>query len=152
MEIRRARPEDASEITALEELIFSDPWSERSVRDCIGGTGMCFVARDESGVIAYMIGSLIAPEGEIYRIAVKEEKRKRGIGYRLLDFAVKTERGRGLETLFLEVRSQNTAARNLYRAYGFEEISVRKNYYRDPTDDAVIMLKANPADIKMPYG
>ena len=152
MEIRRARPEDASEITALEELIFSDPWSERSVRDCIGGAGMCFVARDESGVIAYMIGSLIAPEGEIYRIAVKEEKRKRGIGYRLLDFAVKTERGRGLETLFLEVRSQNTAARNLYRAYGFEEISVRKNYYRNPTDDAVIMLKANPVDMKMPYG
>ncbi len=152
MDIRRANPNDASDITRLEAQIFPDPWSERAVRDCISRGGMCFVAKDESGVIAYIIGTLIAPEGEIYRIAVAPEKRQRGIGYRLLDFAVKTERGRGLETLFLEVRSKNTPAVNLYRAYGFEKISVRKGYYKDPPDDALIMLKANPSDMKMPYG
>ena len=152
MNFKRADAGDASDIVRLEEEIFPDPWSERAVRDCIGRGGMCFVARDDSGVIAYVIGTLIAPEGEIYRIAVKEEKRKRGIGYRLLDYAVKTERGRGLETLFLEVRSMNKAARALYLAYGFTEISVRKNYYKNPPDDAIIMLKSNPADLKMPYG
>ncbi len=152
MIFKRADANDASEIARLEAQIFSDPWSERAIRDCICKGSMCFAARDENGLIAYIIGTLIAPEGEIYRIAVKEEKRKRGIGYRLLDYAVKTERGHGLETLFLEVRSQNTAARKLYLAYGFTEISLRKNYYRDPPDDAVIMLKASPEDMKMPYG
>lgn len=151
MEFKRAGASDASDIARLEAEIFPDPWSERAVSDCICRGGMCFAARDNGVLVAYIIGNLIAPEGEIYRIAVRENKRQRGIGYRLLDYAVKTERGRGLEELFLEVRSMNTAARNLYRAYGFKEISVRKNYYRDPTDDAVIMLKASGADMKMPY-
>ena len=65
---------------------------------------MCFVVTDGCELLAYVIGMLIAPEGEIYRFAVRDDKRKRGIAYRLLDYAVKTERGRGLETLFLEVR------------------------------------------------
>ena len=102
---------------------------------------MSFVATDDSGrPIAYMLGRIIAPEGEIYRIAVEKEHRKRGIGYRLLSFALKTERGRGLECTFLEVRSQNAAAIALYRAHGFTEIGVRKNYYKDPTDDAIVMV------------
>ena len=101
---------------------------------------MCFTASDESGVVGYIIGRKIPPEGEIYRIAVREDKRKRGIGYRLLSFALKTERGSGVETVFLEVRSRNTAARALYRAYGFKEISIRKNYYQNPSDDAIVML------------
>jgi ribosomal-protein-alanine N-acetyltransferase len=101
---------------------------------------MCFVATDGGDVIAYVLGRIIPPEGEIYRVAVKKEKRQRGIGYRLLSFALKTERGRGLETTFLEVRSKNIAARRLYTAHGFKEISIRKNYYKNPDDDAVIML------------
>ena len=151
MEFRRASALDAPKIAELEDRIFSDAWSDRAVTDCICRGGMCFVATEGDELFAYIIGMLIAPEGEIYRLAVREDKRKRGIAYRLLDYAVKTERGRGLETLFLEVRSQNVAARGLYRAYGFEEISVRKNYYHNPTDDAVIMLKANKCDMRMPY-
>ena len=83
------------------------------------------------------------PEGEIYRIATKNEYRKRGIAYRLLDFALKTARGAGLESVFLEVRESNVAARNLYRAYGFSEIGVRKNYYKEPTENAVLMMKTD---------
>ena len=87
-----------------------------------------------------------SPEGEISRIATVPEKRGRGIAYRLLDYAVKCERGHGLETLFLEVRSQNAPACALYRSYGFREMGIRKNYYKNPTDDAVIMLKQSRAD------
>lgn len=148
MDFRRSTPFDAPGIAALEKLIFPDPWSERDIQDliCLEG-GMCFTAVEGTRVVAYVIGRLIAPEGEIYRVAVDPAYRQRGIGYRLLDYSVKTSRGRGLETLFLEVRSKNDAARALYRAYGFEEIGVRKNYYRDPTDDAIVMLKASRADI-----
>ena len=147
MEIRKAKPQDAARICELEAEIFSDPWSERSVRDTVSLTGaMCYVAVSDGVVIAYLLGRVIAPEGEIYRIATAPEKRCRGVAYRLLDYAVKCERGHGLETLFLEVRSKNEPALALYRAYGFREMGVRKNYYKDPVDDAIIMLHAHKAD------
>lgn len=148
MDFRRSIPADATGIAKLEEKIFSDAWSYRDVQDLICTEGsMCFSALEDGEVIAYVIGRLIAPEGEIYRIAVSPHKRKRGIGYRLLDYAVKTSRGKGLERLFLEVRSKNIPAINLYRDYGFSEIGMRKNYYKDPQDDAIIMLKAHSADM-----
>ena len=149
MDFRRSIPADATGIARLEEEIFSDAWSYRDIQDLICTEGaMCFSAVDEGEVVAYVIGRLIAPEGEIYRVAVKPERRKRGIGYRLLDYAVKTSRGKGLERLFLEVRSQNIPAINLYKAYGFAEIGIRKNYYKDPKDDAIVMLKAHSADMQ----
>ena len=141
MEIRRARPHDVAEIAAAEQLIFSDPWSERDVLSSIATEGsMCYAAVRDGKLCAYILGRIIAPEGEIYRIATLPEYRKRGIAYRLLDYAVKTERGCGLESLFLEVREQNAPARALYLSYGFREVGVRKNYYKNPLDNAIIML------------
>ena len=149
MEFRRSVPADATGIAKLEEEIFSDAWSYRDVQDLICTEGsMCFSAIDNGEVIAYVIGRLIAPEGEIYRVAVKPEKRQRGIGYRLLDYAVKTSKGQGLERLFLEVRSQNVPAIKLYTSYGFKQIGLRKGYYKNPADDAVIMLRASRCDME----
>ena len=142
MEIRRAHPDDATAIAEMELNIFGDPWSKKDIFSYIClDTGMCFSALDGGEVIAYIIGRKIPPEGEIYRIAVREDKRQRGIGYRLLSYALKTELGSGVETVFLEVRSKNAAARALYTAYGFKEIGIRKNYYQNPPDDAIIMVK-----------
>ncbi len=149
MNFRRSTPHDAPGIARLEEEIFKDPWSWRSISDLITSEGaMCFTAQDEGGrVVAYVIGRLIPPEGEIYRVAVAPEYRRRGVAYRLLDYAVKTSRGRGLENIFLEVRSENVAAIKLYSAYGFTEVGRRRGYYRNPPDDAIIMLKANRTDL-----
>lgn len=142
MEIRRSRPDDATAIAEMEMNIFGDPWSKKDIFSYIcSDTGMCFTALDEGEPIAYIIGRKIPPEGEIYRIAVREDKRQRGIGCRLLSYALKTERGSGVETVFLEVRKKNLPARALYRSYGFTEIGERKNYYQNPIDDAVIMVK-----------
>jgi ribosomal-protein-alanine N-acetyltransferase len=145
MEFRRSRPDDAPAIRELELEYFSDPWSERDIFSAISTEGaMCYSAvGDDGSLVAYVIARLIAPEAEIYRVAVRTDKRRRGIGYRLLDYAIKTERGRGLESVFLEVRESNVPARNLYRAHGFREISLRKNYYHNPTENAVIMFKGN---------
>lgn len=148
MDFRRSRPEDARGIEMLEEEIFPDPWSYRDVVDLISTEGaMCFSAVDEGRVVAYVIGRIIPPEGEIYRVAVSPEYRRRGIAYRLLDYAMKTSRGAGLECAFLEVRSQNTAAISLYTAYGFSEVGRRRDYYRDPKDDAIVMLRGFSAYI-----
>ena len=148
MDFRRSIPKDVTGIAELEREIFPDPWDERSVQDCICSEGsMCFTAEEEGRVVAYLIGRLIAPEGEIYRIAVAPHKRNRGLGYRLLDYSVKTSRGKGLESLFLEVRSKNLPAIKLYEAYGFKRVGIRKGYYKNPDDDAIVMLKASRADI-----
>ena len=148
MDFSRSVPDDATGIAALEAASFPDPWDRRAISDLITAEGaMCFTARDGGRVVAYVIGRLIAPEGEIYRVAVDESYRRRGIAYRLLDYAVKTSRGKGLESLFLEVRSMNIAAISLYRSYGFVEIARRRAYYKDPTDDAIVMLKASRADM-----
>lgn len=141
MEIRRALPKDAGKIAEAERTVFTDPWSEADIISTVSTEGsMCYVAIDGMKIAAYLIGRQIAPEGEIYRIATLPEYRRRGIAYRLLDYAVKCERGRGLENLFLEVRENNVAARGLYNSYGFKEIGTRKNYYKNPTDNATIML------------
>ncbi len=141
MEIRRSLPKDALEIARAEALIFSDPWSEEDITSTISTEGsMCYTALSDGNIVAYLIGRQIAPEGEIYRIATLQSHRRRGIAYRLLDFAVRCERELGLESLFLEVREQNTAARALYSSYGFKEIGVRKSYYKNPTDNAIIMI------------
>lgn len=148
MEIRASLPADASEIALAEKEIFPDPWSERDIIDTISTEGaMCYTALDGDKVIAYLIGRQIPPEGEIYRIATLPHKRGRGVAYRLLDYAVKCERGRGLESLFLEVRENNEPARRLYKSYGFKQIGVRKNYYTNPTDNAIVMLLCHDADL-----
>lgn len=142
MEIRRAHPDDATAIAEMEVNIFGDPWGKKDIFSYIcSDTGMCFTALDGGEVIGYIIGRKIPPEGEIYRIAVRPDRRQRGIGYRLLSYALKTELGSGVETVFLEVRESNIPARALYKAYGFNEISIRKNYYQNPTENAVIMIK-----------
>ena len=141
MEIRRARPDDSTGIELLEGLCFPDPWSKKDIFSYIcSESGMCFTVIEDGKVIGYLIGRIIAPEGEIYRIAIHPDRRCRGIGYRLMSYALKTERGRGLETGFLEVRSKNAPALFLYESYGFERIGERKGYYKNPDDDAVLMM------------
>ena len=141
MEIRRAIPDDAPGIERIEELSFPDSWEKKDIFSYIcSSNSMCFVATEGGEVIAYIIGSIIPPEGEIYRIATHPSFRCRGVGYRLLSYMTKTERGRGLESLFLEVRSKNAAAISLYTSFGFMRIGTRKNYYQNPTDDAVVMV------------
>ena len=149
MVFRRSTPHDASALAEAEREIFSDPWSERDILGYItSSTSMCFSALSDTGeLIAYLIGTLIAPEGEIYRIAVREKHRGRGIGYRLLDYSVKTSKGQGLEALFLEVRSRNIPAIKLYEAYGFKRSGIRKNYYKNPVDDAILMLRVSSCDL-----
>ena len=143
MEFRRSRPDDAPAIRALELEYFEDAWGERDVFSAICTEGaMCYTAvGDEGDGVAYILGRLIAPEAEIYRIAVRADKRRRGIGYRLLDYAVKCERGRGLESVFLEVRESNLPAKSLYEKLGFVPIGIRKRYYSNPVENAIEMRR-----------
>ncbi len=141
IEIRRAEAEDAEAIAAAEREIFPDPWSESDILSTVSAEGsMCYAALSDKRIVAYIIARQIAPEGEIYRIATLPEKRRCGIALMLLCHLVREEGARGLKFLYLEVREQNEAARSLYSSFGFKEIGVRKGYYKNPSDNAVLMM------------
>ena len=140
MEIVKAGITHITDIARLEAEIFSDPWSEDAIRSLIVSEfSYSFVALRDGEMVGYFLGSCIVPEGEVFRIAVSPLQRRRGIGYRLLSDVIRRGREDGLEFFFLEVRSQNEGARALYRTLGFTEDGTRRAYYKNPTDDAVLM-------------
>ena len=131
MDIRRAYPEDAAAIAEMEKNIFGDPWSEKDILSYISSQiGMCYTALEGGELIGYIIGQRIPPEAEVYRIAVREDKRRNQVGNLLLTYALEAEGDRGVTTVFLEVRSRNAAAREFYRYIGFNEVGFRDNYYQ----------------------
>ncbi|SFG50546.1 ribosomal protein S18-alanine N-acetyltransferase [Oribacterium sp. WCC10] len=93
----------------------------------------------------YSILRLLGPEAEVENICVSGDMRRCGIGEKLMHHMINTAIEHDAATIFLEVRSCNEAARKLYSKMGFTESYIRKAYYRDPVDDAIIMsLKLTP--------
>ena len=137
LKIRRASAEDARAIAQLEAKIFPDAWGEGAVLSYIDTS---FVAECDGSVIAYMLTNLIAPEGELDRRAVSEECRRTGIGKALLSYAISSLIERGISDLYLEVREKNLPARALYTSLGFRECGVRRSYYKNPDDNAILMV------------
>lgn len=139
LEIRKAREVDISGIAALERECFSDPWSEESLCDTFGI--LTLIATDGSSLLGYIVTRCLAGEAELFRICVKSEARRQGIGRLLLERGLEAAAADGAEKMFLEVRSHNSPARALYAGVGFKEAGLRKNYYSEPEDDAIIMLR-----------
>lgn len=134
-----AKTGDAEEITKLEKDIFPDAWSENAILREIENKRI-IVIKEKQKIIGYCIFMLGGDQGEILRIAVKEDAREKGVGKKLLEKAFKKMKDEGITEVFLEVRSRNSAAISLYEKMGFEKIDVRKKYYGD--DDALIFKKA----------
>ena len=133
---------DAKEIVFLEQACFSEPWSERSLAGSLS-SGSCLVAKSEEFAVGYAL-FLEGPDCELLRVGVRPEWRRRGIAELLLRERLKKG---DFERLLLEVRAGNLAARGLYEKLGFSVDGIRKNYYRDPVEDAVLMsLPGNGGD------
>jgi len=103
--------------------------------------GFQFVATVEKTgeLIGALCGRLAADEAEILKLSVAENRRRKGVGSRLLDYAVDYCSGKGAKNCYLELRASNTAAAGLYEKRGFSRIGIRKKYYDDPTEDAILM-------------
>jgi ribosomal-protein-alanine N-acetyltransferase len=129
-------------LAALERRAFSDPWSEDQLREAFGWSGaVVLVAEDDDALIGYVLARSVVDEGEILSLATVPERRRAGIGRALLDAATTALAGRGVRSLWLEVRVSNAAARAMYQAAGFIESAVRRDYYRDPQEDALVLQR-----------
>lgn len=139
IEIKKVTKENISDITLIEQACFSIPWTEQSIAASAGSETAYFnIAFIDEKPAGYMSMQIVLGEGDIMRVAVLPEFRRLGVGRALLQdcFSYNT-----LDTVFLDVRENNIPAIKLYESFGFKNIGVRKNYYSDPTENAVMMKK-----------
>ena len=143
MMLRKMEEADVKGVTNLEQECFSDAWSENLVRDLLTGSfDEVWVLVCPSGMIAgYINIRFLAGEGELMRIAVKPEYRGNGYSKILMDRMMQSSGEQEAPDLTLEVRAGNTPAIRLYESYGFVAEAVRKGYYHNPTEDALIMWR-----------
>lgn len=142
LSMRAARASDIDQITAIERASFGDPWSPGSFRSLLENPHVHFaVAVDGERVMGYIVAWFVFDEAEIANLAVAPPARGRQVGAKLLDAALEAASGRGVASVFLEVRDSNGPARALYGSRGFEEVGRRRGYYRRPVEDAVVMRR-----------
>ena len=143
MTIARMEEQHIEAVADLEAMCFSTPWTEENLRSSLANkTDYFFVAlAEEEDVIGYIGVSVVADSCFINNIAVYPACRRQGVGTALLKIAIMTADVNSTEFISLEVRESNAAAIALYEALGFEEMGRRKNFYRRPQEDALIMTK-----------
>ena len=139
--LRTATAEDLAAIARLEAACFDDPWSESAIASHLASpAGLAFLAVEEDGtVLGYILGLTLGEESELLRIGVLPEYRIKGVGWNLVDHFLFKLIPLGTKVCYLEVRKSNYAAQALYESNCFVETGTRKRYYKNPTEDAVIM-------------
>ena len=140
--IRPMKEEDLACVADLEKICFTECWSYKLLEAGINSPyDLYFVALCRDQIIGYCCLLLLAGEGEIQRIAVLPQKRRMGAGRKMMETMVSYAMERHVYAISLEVRESNLAARRLYESFGFAPEAVRKNYYHNPVEDAVIMWR-----------
>jgi [ribosomal protein S18]-alanine N-acetyltransferase len=141
VEIRRMTLDDVPAVVALDQLSFSLPWPERSFRFELtdNPNSRCWVAEVDGRIVGTIVAWLLVDEAHIATIATHPDLRRQGIARKLLTYALHYMSKEGAITSFLEVRESNTAAQEMYRRFGYEEVGRRKRYYKDMNEDAILM-------------
>ena len=130
---------DVNDVFDIEKQCFLTPWTMNLIASELKKPDyVAFAAVDNGKVCGYVFASCVLSEGEIERIAVTENMRRKGIGDELMRLAMQKLALSGVEKVFLEVRSDNDKAINLYKKHGFIAVGIRKKYYEN-TKDALIM-------------
>lgn len=146
MFFRQMLAEDAPEIHAIETDIFPSPWSEVGFITSVANGYNCWVMCEEENkkIAGYFILMTSIDEAHLLTIGLKSDLHGLGYGRKLLDRVLQTAREHGMVSILLEVRPSNTGPHNMYVKYGFQEIGIRKNYYRNldgTREDAIVMRK-----------
>lgn len=139
MEIKKLSSEYIKDVAYIESVYFSNPWSEVALfgelsNDC----SHFYVAVENGKAVGYAGLYVVCGEADIVRVAVLPEYRRNGTAKALL---LESFKANSADCVFLDVRESNTAAIELYKSLGFKDTGVRKNYYSNPTENAVLMKR-----------
>jgi ribosomal-protein-alanine N-acetyltransferase len=99
------------------------------------------VAEEEETICGLVVFRIMADEAEILNLAVDSSRRRRGTGSRLIQDVIAASNAMGVRKVFLEVRESNGAARKFYARMGFTETGRRRQYYRQPVEDALVLVR-----------
>ncbi len=142
IDIREMTEGDLDEVLEIERVTFPSPWSRPLFeRELVTPFARSFVGlRKETGQLAgYLCFWLVEQEGHVLNLAVHPQHRGQRIGTRLLGFGVEFCRQQGVQLITLEVRRSNYQAISLYRNFQFQPQGIRRRYYTDSGEDAIIM-------------
>jgi ribosomal-protein-alanine N-acetyltransferase len=140
--------EHLDQIIRIERASFTDPWTRgmfESELD-IEARGYARGAVRHGALVGYLFAVMIPDEAHIGNLAVSPEERRHGVAQELLDQLVRDAVEAGVKRVTLEVRASNHTARNFYYKNHFIDIAMRKNYYRSPVEDAIVMFRVLPED------
>ena len=136
MTFREMIVEDLDKVTEIENRLFSDPWTKEGFFTFLTKDNtMFFVIEEKEKILAY------CSMQTVLNVAVSPDRQREGIGYFLVDSMLRMAEMSGIHIVHLEVREGNGTARRLYERLGFKEDGLRKDYYTDPTENAVLMTK-----------
>ncbi|WP_455539642.1 ribosomal protein S18-alanine N-acetyltransferase [Terrisporobacter sp.] len=138
--IRHMTKDDVDAVYKVEEDCFVDPWSKDSIRkELKNDLARYLVAEIDNKIVGYVGVWFVVDEGHITNVAVHSDYRGKKIGDKLVSEMVELCKENNLVAMTLEVRTSNSVAQNLYRKYGFKMAGIRKEYYSDNKEDAIIM-------------
>jgi ribosomal-protein-alanine N-acetyltransferase len=138
--VRRMSPSDASiALSILEESPEASIWSKESLLE-YATQGIAWAAELDGGVVGILVGRIAADEFEILNLAVGKAFRRRGVATQLVSAALGYARTAGARQAYLEVRASNESGIALYTRMGFRVSGRRPNYYRNPAEDAVLLV------------
>ena len=143
MEIVKMNEAYVASVAAIEKECFGvDAWSEKSVAsELTNQLSLWLVAVDGDRVAGYVGSQTVCDETDMMNVAVTADYRRQGLGEKLVLALEEELKAIGSQCLTLEVRDSNAPARALYEKLGFQQIGLRKNYYRNPKEDAYILRK-----------
>ncbi len=140
--IRRMMMRDLDAIMAIETASFAHAWTRPMFVQELEDRSMCkpSVAIDGARVVGYIVSWFLHDEVHVLNVAVDPSERRRGIGRALMEWVVKQARETSRELITLEVRPTNRAARRLYESIGFVAVALRRGYYVETGEDALVMV------------
>ena len=140
--VRRMKAKDVPAVAQIEKECFSQPWSEHSLMRYADDKDSIFcVCEIDEVIVGYAGMYYVYPEGDITNVAIRGEYRGNGYAKALLEHMISVSKEHGVTEFTLEVRISNTKAARLYEKLGFKNEGIRKNFYDNPREDAVIMWK-----------
>jgi ribosomal-protein-alanine N-acetyltransferase len=134
---------DLDAVCAIEQAVFANPWSRASFEREVSGDprSLPWVADDRGAVVGYLVAWHVVDELHVGNLAVAPGTQGEGVGALLLATALADAADRDIEHAALEVRVSNERAIRLYERFGFEGVAIRKAYYEDNGESALVMFR-----------